>query len=147
MALPWLIGAAVVAVGAAIAASSDSSSSSSSNEREERECREREIERENERRREEARRREREEAERQRLAKIQAKQEYAKSTARSLFEQHNLRNADSERMAYLTLELGNDYAKTYAMHQWNNTFSIDNELSEFENRRQALNQLQRQLKG
>lgn len=61
MAIPWLIGAAVVAVGAAVIASSDDDSSSRSSSN---------YDRENERRREEERNREREEAKAKKEAEI-----------------------------------------------------------------------------
>lgn len=140
----WFIPVAI-AVGYAAykALSDDDSPSSSSSEREERE---REIERENESKREEARKREREEAKRQQQAQIKAKQDYAKNEALSLFKKHQLPSEQANKMAEYALE-GNSDAKDYAMQQWNNAFSKDKELSELENRRKALNQLQRQLKG
>lgn len=148
MALPWLIGAAVVAVGAAVAKSISDDNEKEERERRERREREREIERENERKREEARRREKEEAERRRQAQIQAKQEYAKNEALSLFNQYNISEAEPEKMASLALK-DSSHAEMYALIVWDWTYGEeqDKTLTELENRRKTLNQLQRQLQG
>lgn len=149
MALPWIIGAAAVAVVGAIAASSsNSSSSSSSSSSREREERER-IERENERKREEARKREREETERKKQAKLEAKRDFAVNQARELFYRNDLELfADEEEMAKYALK-GNDKAKTYAMECWDSTFSQanDEDSTELEERRKQLNSLKKQLQG
>ncbi|PJG83344.1 hypothetical protein [Caviibacterium pharyngocola] len=137
MALPWLIGAAVVAVGAAVAKSiSDDNERERENARE----REREIERDAERRREEARREEarreearREEARREEARRREAEQKRYRNAVQKLemfVKDHQLKLTDSMKADLETNQVGKVRTKLLANWEKKNNNPTQKELQE-----------------
>lgn len=138
MALPWLIGAAAVAIGAAVMNSGSKGSS-----REE-QLRELEEERRAEQRRAEKRERERE---RKRIAaEKKAKETAALSSIETLLEENEMDSSKTQAFYNLIQAVGPEAAKEEFLKAWDKAQN-NVEIQSLEQTQNTLNQLKQALRG
>lgn len=146
MALPWIIGAAAVAVVGAIAKSvSDSNEEEERQARRAREQRE-EMEREERRVREEANRKAKEQEKRRAEEEQREKENVIRNSIRALLSDHGMDNSKADSLYHSMKMMGEDVFKSALLKEWDNT-QDNSKFHKLEVQESELKQLKEVLRG